>query len=225
MDPRDHFGIVWVNFGKILVFEFAFHGRAMVLDQEITKMLNAWRQGDKEAEAALMEVVRDKLKAIAVNNLGRQDKRRLNLDPTELLHELYIQLVGNQPDHWKDRGQFFGFAARLVRNVLVDEARKKLAKKRGGGQREHTLDSQNQPMQRVDNLLMLDEALSELEKSDPRKYRVVELFHFGGLSQEEVGQYLEISVPTVKREWQRAQAWLQNYLRDQAPDQRCDSKA
>lgn len=183
-------------------------------NREITELLRAWQSGDRDVESQLIELVRANLREIAVRCLGKYNNRHVGLQPTEVINELYLRLVDQRHQPWEGRTHFFGFAARLVRNVLVDEVRKTTSQKRGGGAYQMTFDPDILSEDRADHLLELDDALTELERIDSRKYRVVELFQFGGFSQEEIAQELGISVTTVKREWERAKEWIRVYLED-----------
>ncbi len=181
---------------------------------DITELLHAWRAGDKVAENRLMELVGANLREIAVRYLHKYNNRQMALQPTELVNELYLLLVDQRHQPWEGRAHFFGFAARLVRNVLVDEVRKLTSQKRGGGTYLLTFDPALKLPDRCEHLLELNEALTELERIDVRKYRIVELFQFGGFNQEEIAAALDISVSTVKREWERAKEWIRVYLQD-----------
>jgi RNA polymerase sigma-70 factor, ECF subfamily len=183
-------------------------------NREITELLNAWHAGDRDVENQLMELVRANLREIAVRYLGKYNNRHMGLQPTEVINELYLRLVDQRHRQWEGRAHFFGLAARLVRNVLVDEVRKIKSQKRGGGAYEMTFDPDLQRDNRASQLLELDEALIELERLDARKYRIVELFQFGGFTQEEIAMELGVSVATVKRDWERAKDWIGVYLKD-----------
>jgi len=151
------------------------------------------------------------LRRLAARQLSRERKDH-TLQPTALVHEVVLRLLRHH-DTGANRAQFFAFASRLMRHVLVDHARERKAAKRGGGVRPLNVDLDQLGSEITDSeLLMLDEALTHLEKLDPRQAQVVMLRYFGGLSVEEVGQVLEISARTVKREWRTAKAWLRVQL-------------
>ena len=131
------------------------------------------------------------------------------LEPTALVHETYLRLVDQRRTSWRNRAHFYAVAASLMRRILVDHARRRSARKRGGGVRPITLvDVASRSRDEAPELLALDEALAELEKLDARQRQVVELRFFGGLSQQEIAQSLGTSVSTVERQWRLARAWL-----------------
>jgi RNA polymerase sigma factor (TIGR02999 family) len=135
------------------------------------------------------------------------------LQATALVHEAYLRLVGYQEVDWQNRAHFFGVAASLMRRILVDHARAKLAKKRGGADQKVSFDKAVLVQRETSpQLLALDEALKRLAKRDPRQARIVDLRYFGGLSEEETAEVLGISVRTVKRDWNVARAWLYQQL-------------
>jgi len=141
----------------------------------------------------------------------RRERRDHTLQPTALVHETYVRLMG-QHATWRNRAQFFGVAAQIMRRVLVDYARERQAAKRPGGVKV-TLDEGIAAVQPLDcELLMLDEALAELARIDERQAHIVELKYFGGLSEEEVATFLSLSRATITREWQSARAWLYRFM-------------
>jgi RNA polymerase sigma factor (TIGR02999 family) len=174
----------------------------------ITALLQQWRGGDQAALERLTSLVYDELRALARSHL-RGERHRLTLQPTALVHEAYLRLAPGGQVKWEDRAHFFGVASRLMRQVLVDHARARQAKKRGG---EATLvdvtevDPSSSP--RGVDVLALHEALDRLAVLDAASVRIVEMRYFGGLTVEETAEVLEISPATVKRDWQAARAWL-----------------
>ncbi len=171
-------------------------------------LLNAWSAGDEAAGNQLIAVVYQELRRLAAHYL--QDERPgQTLQPTALVHELYLKLFSNEPVAWHDRGHFLAVAARQLRRIIVDHARSQHAQKRGGLQ--PTISIEDAPEVGVgadSRVLELDEALERLAQLDPRSARVVKLRYFGGLTESEIGRVLEISPATVKRDWEFARAWL-----------------
>ena len=184
---------------------------------ELTSLLRAWSGGDAAAEAKLLPLVYDQLRRQAAHQL-RRERPGHSLSPTTVVHELYLRLVGQQRAAWVNRAQFFAVASRLIRRVLVDHARERMAAKRAGGWQRVTLaeDAAGIGPREVD-MLALDEALAELAAMDPRRARLVELRYFGGLDLEETAAALEVSTATVSREWQLARAWLHRRLASETP--------
>jgi RNA polymerase sigma factor (TIGR02999 family) len=142
----------------------------------------------------------------------RNERPGHTLQPTALVNEAFVRLAGNTGIEWQDRAHFFGVAARLMRQILVDYARKKHAAKRGGAARVTLDDSLLISDDHLGDVMAVDEVLARLETLDARQGRIVELRFFAGLSVEEVAEVMEISTPTVKREWQSAKAWLHREL-------------
>jgi RNA polymerase sigma factor (TIGR02999 family) len=155
-----------------------------------------------------MPLIYKQLRAMAGNRM-RRERPGHTLQPTELVHEVYLRLTRQRLSTWKDRAHFFAVAAIVMRQVLVDHARARHALRRGGGATPIELTGEI-PVAAQDSgrLLALDEALSRLAKMDPRQSRIVELRFFGGLTEEEIAGLLGISVRTVKRDWSLARAWL-----------------
>jgi RNA polymerase sigma factor (TIGR02999 family) len=175
---------------------------------DITDLLNRWGQGDGEAFKALLPLVYEELRRLAAHHL-RQERQGHTLQPTALVHEAYLRLSGLREMQLHNRAHFYGAAARVMRRVLVDHARKHRALKRGGPEAALQLEeSVETPIDMHLDLEALDEALDALEAIAPEKAKVVELRYFGGLSVEETGEYLGISPATVKRYWSFARAWL-----------------
>lgn len=173
----------------------------------VSQLLQAWGQGDLHAREVLIPLVYRELRKRAVAYLRRQ-RRDHTLQPTALVNETYIRLMGQQRAAWINRAQFFGVAAQLMRRILIDYAREREAAKRPHGIRV-TLDEGMRTVQPLDcELLMLDDALQALAQIDERQVQIVELKYFGGLSEEDVAAVLSLSRATVTREWQSARAWL-----------------
>ncbi len=177
-------------------------------NESVTRLLLAWSDGDEAAREELMPLLEEELRRIAGRYMN-QERLDHTLQPTALVNELYLRLVGRQTVNWRNRAHFFGFAAQAMRRILVDHARVRQAKKRGDGVSPIPLDEVTDLVERRDSeLIMLDDALRGLSELDPRKSHIVELRFFGGLNNEEIGEVLSISVPTVKRHWRLARLWL-----------------
>jgi len=174
----------------------------------ITQLLIRWRSGDREALDELMPVVYGELRRRAQYYL-RKERNDHTLQSTALVHEVYMRLAGQHQPEWQDRAHFFAIAARLMREILIENARAHHAEKRGGNACRVTLDDAvafvDQPHLDV---LELDRALTELAGFDEQQSRIVELRFFGGLTIEDTSEVLGISPATVKREWVTARAWL-----------------
>ena len=175
---------------------------------EVTRLLGEWRNGDERALEALMPLVYDELRRIADRSL-RHERSSHTLQATALVHEAYLRLVGQRDVQWRSRAHFFAIAAQLIRRILVDHARRRHAAKRGSGVDALSLepDVAVSPSRSVD-ALALDQAIDRLSGIDPQQGRIVELRFFGGLTNDEVAEVLEISSRTVIREWNMAKAWL-----------------
>ena len=172
-------------------------------------MLKQWGGGDRDALDRLMPVVYDELRRIAQRRF-RRERPDNTLQPTALVNEVYVRLVDQRGMSWQSRAHFFGIAAHIMRQVLVDRARERNAAKRGGGDYKLDLTAVSDVPdegRRLD-LLALDRALERLASFDPQQSRIVELKFFGGLSIEETGDVMGISAATVKREWALAKSWL-----------------
>jgi RNA polymerase sigma factor (TIGR02999 family) len=178
---------------------------------EITQLLTEINNGNRDAEARLMPLVYAELRRLAAHYI-RQERPGHSMQATALVHEAYLRLVDQRGD-WKSRAHFFGVAAQMMRRILVDHARAKIAEKRGGGREKVSLDEalvfSEQPSVEI---LALDEALTRLEEWDPRQSRIVELMFFGGLNEEETADVVGVSTRTVKRDWSMAKAWLYKEL-------------
>jgi RNA polymerase sigma factor (TIGR02999 family) len=184
---------------------------------EVTQLLQAWGEGDQRALDQLMPLVYEELRRLASHYL-RRERPDHGLQTTALVNEAYLRLVDVRRVQWQDRAHFFAISARLIRQVLVDFARKRGYQKRGGGAQHVAFDESVVGGERPDeNLIALDEALQALAGFDPRKCRVVELRFFGGLTEKEAAQVLDVSPETVRRDWRLAKSWLRRYLSEDDP--------
>ena len=173
---------------------------------EVTRLLAEWNSGNERAEAELIPLVYGELRQLAAAYL-RGERQGHTLQPTALVHEAYLRLVEQSTPDWQSRSHFYGVAARVMRQVLVDHARRKQAKKRAG---ELVSLEQVVSFQSDQNgaLVALDAGLHDLEKIDSRKCKAIELRYFAGLNMEEIAQTMNISVETVRRDLRMAEAWL-----------------
>ena len=174
----------------------------------VTELLRAWSDGDDGALARLTPLVETELRRLARGYMGRE-RRGHTLQPTALVNEAFLRLTDARQIRWQDRAHFLGISARLMRRVLVDHARARGFRKRGGGAQHVTLDEGliASPEPALD-LVALDRALEALAADDVRKSRVIELRFFGGLSVEETAEVLHVSPQTIKRDWRLAKLWL-----------------
>jgi RNA polymerase sigma factor (TIGR02999 family) len=185
---------------------------------QITQLLEQWGGGDQQALEKLTPLVYAELHRLASRHL-RRERPDHTLQSTALVNEAYLKLVGQHSIRWQNRAHFFGIAAQLIRRILVDHARTRLAEKRGASAPKLSLeDVLESPAARDLDLVALDDALEDLAKIDPRQSRVVELRFFAGLSVEETAEVMQMSPATVKREWTSAKAWLFRQIRRQAAD-------
>jgi RNA polymerase sigma factor (TIGR02999 family) len=175
----------------------------------VTQWLLDWTKSDrKDALDQMLPVVYEELHRLASHYLSREAAGH-TLQPTALVNEAYLRLVDQRQVDWRNRAQFLGVAASLMRRILVNHARDRAAQKRGGGAQQVSLSLLESPSGRPDvNLIALEDAMERLAQRDERKSRVVELKFFGGLTTEEIAEVLQISVATVEREWSFARAWL-----------------
>jgi len=182
--------------------------------KDVTALLARWSRGDSDALDALMPIIYTECRRIAARQLALE-RRDHSLDPTALVHELYLRLVDQRRASWENRAQFFGVAARLMRRVLVDHARARHAEKRGGDAVFVSLDAaaDTPDDSQVADVLAIDEALERLAAHDPEQVQIVELRYFAGLTVEETARVVGRSPRTVKREWRLAKAWLYQELR------------
>jgi RNA polymerase sigma factor (TIGR02999 family) len=177
-------------------------------EHEVTALLEAWSEGDLQARDRLFPVVYDELRRRAAAFI-RRERSGHTLQPTALVHEVYLRLVGQDRAEWRNRAQFLAIASQMMRRILVDRARaRKMAKRSGNWTRVTLEEDAARGAARDVDVLDLDVALEELATFDSRKARVAELRFFGGLSLEEVGVVLDTSVATAMRDWQAARAWL-----------------
>lgn len=185
---------------------------------DVTHWLSEWSSGRREAIDQLLPLVYSELRQIAARHL-RNERPGHTLQPTDLVHEGFLRLV-RQNVSWQNRAHFFGIASEIMRRLLVDHARRKLAEKRGGGAETIAIDeSIGWGGERGLDLIRLDDALSSLADLDPRQSKVIELRFFGGLSVEETAEVIGVSARTVKREWRIARAWLLREMGGAEPDQ------
>ena len=182
-------------------------------EEDITQLLQSLRTGDKAAESRLVSLVYRELYAIA-SRLMRHERPDHTLQPTALVNEAYLKLVCQRDTDWKDRRHFFGTAAHVMRHILIDLARQHLAGKRGGGSTFKTLDEVMAISPgRLEDLLVVEDALQRLEIEDPRAGQVFVLRFYGGLDVEEVAEIVQLSTRTVKRDWNYGRAWLKAELK------------
>jgi RNA polymerase sigma-70 factor (ECF subfamily) len=178
---------------------------------EVTQLLVQLRAGDKEAAGKLMAAVYQELRLVAARAM-RIERPNHTLQPTALVNEAFLRLAGQSGLAWQDRAHFLGVAAKLMREILVDYARKRGAVKRGSGRQINLTEDLLLSEDRLDEVIAWDEILQQLEQLDARQARIVELRFFAGLNVDEVAEVLDISTPTVKREWASAKAWLHRRL-------------
>ena len=175
---------------------------------QVTQLLVRWREGDRKALEELMPLVYDELRRLARYYLSRERSDH-TLQSTALVHEAYLRLAGENAPQWQNRAHFFGIAAHIMRQILVEHARARGATKRGGERRRITLDEGVAAAKARDvDLLALDEALERLAAINARHAHIVELRFFAGLSNEETAAALGVSAATVKRAWAVARSWL-----------------
>jgi len=178
----------------------------------VTELLVRWRSGDCDALQSLMPLVYDEMRRLAHRYL-RRERPGHTLQSTALVHEAFVRLTGNAPPQWEDRAHFFGIAAHLMRQILVEYARSRNADKRGGAMIKLAIDSVDEPSAKPDlDIVALDDALNDLARIDPQQSRVVELRFFSGLSIEDTAEVMGISESTVKRDWNTARVWLYREL-------------
>ena len=179
---------------------------------EITRLLKDWSSGDRAALDRLMPLVYDELHRLAHQYMKRERSGHA-LQTSALINEAYLRLVVQPQVPWENRSHFFGIAARLMRQILVDEARKRSLAKRGGGTIQVSLvEAATTAQEQAANVIALDDALKTLAALDSRQSEIVELRFFGGLSIEETAEALKVSPGTVMRDWTFARAWLRNEM-------------
>jgi RNA polymerase sigma factor (TIGR02999 family) len=180
---------------------------------DVTQLLNQLKRGNRHAEEQLIPLVYDELRRIAANYMRREDRDH-SLQPTVLVHEAYLRLTRMQDVDWQCRSHFFAVSSRLMRRILVDHARHQHAQKRGDGLDPVSFDEAVVfSPQRPADVIALDEALKDLAEIAPRQARVVEMRFFTGMTEEEIGEALDIHPRTVKRDWRIARNWLYQTLR------------
>jgi RNA polymerase sigma-70 factor, ECF subfamily len=182
----------------------------MLASQNLTKMLREWGAGDETARDRLIPMVYEQLHRIARQHF-RRERAGHTLQTTALVNEAYLRLVG-QSVSWHSRDHFFGIAARLMRQILVDHARARQRLKRGENPQQISLSAAEDVEEQGSDLLALNEALETLSEVDPQRSQIVELRFFGGLTIEETANVMRVSTPTVERGWRSARAWLQTEL-------------
>ncbi len=198
------------------------------MQQPVTQLLAQWRDGDERAFAQLSALMYEELRQLAQRHL-RRERSDHTIQKTALVNEAFVRLVGQQSVDWQSRAHFIGLASKLMRRVLVDYARARLADKRGGGAGVLSLDEMAAPeaeeapdttptaLQHLDahtqeEVSAIDQALQRLEQIDARQAQIVEMRYFGGLTVEQTAEAIGISEATVKREWTLARAWLRREL-------------
>lgn len=175
---------------------------------EVTQMLLAWNDGDENALERLIPYVEAELHRLAQYYLSRERPGH-TLQATALVNEAFLRLIDSQSVQWQNRAHFFGITAQVMRRILVDHARRRRNQKRGGELlRVSLVEAENVAGGRDTSVIALDEALQLLAEFDQRKSRIVELKFFGGLSEEEIAEVLQVSLRTVQRDWNLARAWL-----------------
>jgi RNA polymerase sigma factor (TIGR02999 family) len=181
---------------------------------DITRLLEASKRGERFASEELLPLVYEELRRVALANLSRE-KPFQTLQATALVHEVWLELAGPGNRTWENRAHFFGAAANAMRRILMLKARRKARLKHGGGQVRVDIDGIEVPAPGPDDqLLLLNEALTRLEREDPEQARVVVLKFFGGLTNEQVAENMSLSPRTVDRQWACAKAWLIQWMRE-----------
>lgn len=179
---------------------------------DITRILREWKDGNEEAKELLLPYVYDELKRQARSLMSRERSNH-TLQATALVHEAFMRLSDGEGIDWKDRSHFYGIASRLMRQVLVDHARQHSAGKRGNNPIHFSLDDLQVPVEeRASSIVALHEALERLETLDPQQGKIVEMRFFGGMSNKEIADNLDVSERTVGREWSSARLWLYREL-------------
>jgi RNA polymerase sigma factor (TIGR02999 family) len=184
---------------------------------DVTELLVQWSEGDRAALDKLAPIIYDELLRLARLRLSRE-RSDLTLQPTALVHEVYLKLVNQVRFSWKNRAQFFGIAATIMRRILIDDARRRKADKRGGGIHVTLNEELDVGDAKSPDVLALDLALQSLARIDERKSRVVELKYFGGLTTEEITEVTGLSAATVGRELRLAHAWLHRQISGGLPE-------
>jgi RNA polymerase sigma factor (TIGR02999 family) len=186
---------------------------------EVTRVLKAAADGDRKAAADLLPLVYAELRNLARAQMAKTPPGN-TLQPTALVHEAYLRVVGKEDPSWNSRGHFFAAAAQAMRQILVDQARRKARLKHGGGRDRVGLSKVEPAIEPPsDDIVGLDEALTRLEQDDPRKAQIIMLRYFAGLTEEETAAALGLSAPTIRRECRFARALLAVQLADRGPDE------
>jgi RNA polymerase sigma factor (TIGR02999 family) len=186
-------------------------------ESEITRVLRDLSQGEGKSEE-LLPLVYKELRSLAQSYMAREQRGR-TLQATELVHEAWLRVVGSSDPGWSGRAHFFGAAARAMRRILVEQARRRARLKRGGAHERVLLEEIElvPTVETTTDPLAIEEALTRLEREDERKGQIVELRYFAGLTVEETARVLDVSVATIEREWRFIRAWLREQLGDRAP--------
>ena len=180
----------------------------MPTGEEVTKLLIEWNRGNDSAKDVLVPLLYDELRRLAESYL-RKERSAATLQPTALVHEAYLRLIAHNLPDWQSRSHFFGVAANLMRQILVDHARRQKSIKRGGGAPKASLDEAlDFAPEKSANIIALDDALNSLAAVDERKCRIIELRFFGGFTIEETARALGLSIGTIGKEQRMAEAWL-----------------
>ncbi len=182
--------------------------------QQVTRLLRNWARGDEDAASELFPIVYAELRRLARRYMTRERPNH-TLQTTALIHEAYLRLANQTRADWQNRAQFFAVAAQMMRRILVDHARSRAYRKRGGTVEKATLALEEQVVvapEREPDLVALDSALQRLAAFDQRKAKVVELRYFGGLEMQEIAEVLGVSTVTITRDWKMAKAWLRQEL-------------
>ena len=175
--------------------------------KEVTRLLVDWGNGDQAALDELIPLVYDELRRLAGRYMRRESQGH-TLQTSALVNEAYLRLIDQKSVQWQNRAHFFGVAAQLMRRILVDHARSRSRVKRGGGAQMVSLAGQAVVSKEAAEVIALDDALKNLAEMDPRKSQIVEMKFFGGLTNEEVAEVLNVTSRTIEREWRKARAWL-----------------
>ena len=187
--------------------------------QEVTQLLADWGKGDRSALDKLYPLVHSELRRIAQRQMS-QERPGHTLQATALVNEAYLKLAGQQGFDWQNRAHFFAVCAQVMRHILIDHARAHAREKRGGGAIQVSLnDALVVAADQAAHFIAMDDALRVLERLDPQKGKIDELRYFGGLSIEETAEVLNVSPRTVRREWQRAKAWLYRMMTEGIEDE------
>ncbi len=182
------------------------------MNQDITGLLVEWREGNKEAGGRLFSLIYDELHRVAHRHLFSEPADR-TLNTTAVVHETYLRLVDQSQAGWSDRGHFLAVASRVMRHIVIDNARRHRSAKRGGEMERIDFDESSLPVSKQSSMLVaLDDALNRLAEIDERLIRVVECRFFGGLTDEETAHALGVNARTVRRDWLKAKGWLLNAL-------------